>query len=149
MYIRGEDGKQYPKPTAQNTKQKHPLIQMAIEKIEKELWVNEETGEIVLGQGQLQPHQLNQKVGTIPPDTNNEKIDEKMDKILDLLKTKNVYGEPENSITAEIDLKAVDIDVKKQIAIDKVSTDKLESEEYKNTQSSNKLSKLRELRRGN
>ena len=59
MYQRGPDGKQYPKPATPNTKQKNPLIEMAIEKIEKELWVNEETGEIVLGHGSLQPHQLN------------------------------------------------------------------------------------------
>ena len=54
MYSKGEDGKQYPKPVVRD-EQKNPLLQMAIEKIEKELWVNEETGEIVLGQGQIPP----------------------------------------------------------------------------------------------
>ena len=149
MYQRGPDGKQYPKPATPNTKQKNPLIEMAIEKIEKELWVNEETGEIVLGHGSLQPHQLNQKVGTPPPnDDSANKMDEKMDKILNMLETKNVYGEPNNSINANGEIKAVDVDVKKQLKIDGVNSNKLESEEYEN-KSENKLDKLRKLRGGN
>ena len=70
MYSKGEDGKQYPKPVVRD-EQKNPLLQMAIEKIEKELWVNEETGEIVLGQGQIPPYQLNQKVGTPPKESDD------------------------------------------------------------------------------
>jgi len=147
MYVKGEDGKQYPAPTAKNTEQKHPLVQMAIEKIEKELWINEETGEIVLGQGSLQPHQLNQKVGTPPPD-DSAKMGEKMDEILGLLKTKNVYGESNGVVNSNGEIKAVDIDVKKQLKIDNVNSNKLESEEYTND-SENKLDKLRKLRNGN
>ena len=148
MYSKGEDGKQYPKPIVRSG-QKNPLLQMAIEKIEKELWVNEETGEIVLGHGSLQPHQLNQKVGTPPPnDDSANKMDEKMDKILNMLETKNVYGEPNNSINANGEIKAVDVDVKKQLKIDGVNSNKLESEEYEN-KSENKLDKLRKLRGGN
>ena len=89
MYTKGEDGKQYPKPVVRDG-QRNPLLQMAVEKIEKELWVNEETGEIVLGQGALQPYQLNQKVGTPPPkevDEGAEKMEEKVDKILNMLET--------------------------------------------------------------
>ena len=74
MYSKGEDGKQYPKPIVRD-EQRNPLLQMAVEKIEKELWVNEETGEIILGQGALQPYQLNQKVGTPPPSENDDSAD--------------------------------------------------------------------------
>ena len=69
---------------------------------------------------------------------------DRFDEIIDLLKSGNIYGEKEN-----ITLGAVDIPIEKQIAIDKVSTKGLKSDEYKNTQSSNKLSKLRKLKRGN
>ena len=69
---------------------------------------------------------------------------DRFDEIIDLLKSGNIYGEKEN-----ITLCAVDIPIEKQIAIDKVSTEGLKSDEYKNTQSSNKLSKLRKLKRGN
>ena len=48
-----------------------------------------------------------------------------------------------------ITIGAVDVPIEKQIAIDDVSTEGLKSEEYKNTQSSNKLSKLRKLKHGN
>ena len=69
---------------------------------------------------------------------------DRFDEIIDLLKSGNIYGEKEN-----ITLGHVDIPIEKQIAIDKVSTKGLKSDEYKNTQSSNKLSKLRKLKRGN
>jgi len=147
MYQLGKDGKQEPKSLVRDDYE-HPLVKMAIEKIEKELWVNEETGEIVLGQGSLQPHQLNQKVGTPPIDDSASKMDGKMDEILDLLKTKNIYDESNNSIESNGELEVVDVDVKKQIAINKVSTDALESEEFDNT-IDNKLDKLRKLRNGN
>ena len=150
MYSKGEDGKQYPKPVVRDG-QRNPLLQMAVEKIEKELWVNEETGEIVLGQGALQPYQLNQKVGTPPPkevDEGAEKMEEKVDKILNMLETKNIYGEPNASTNTNGEIRAVDVDVKKQLKIDNVKSSKLESEEYANN-SENKLDKLRKLRGGN
>ena len=68
---------------------------------------------------------------------------DRFDEIIDLLKGGNIYGEKES-----ITLGAVDVPIEKQIAIDKVSTKGLKSEEYKNT-SENKLDKLRKLRRGN
>ena len=68
---------------------------------------------------------------------------DRFDEIIDLLKSGNIYGEKES-----ITLGAVDVPIEKQIAIDKVSTKGLKSEEYKNT-SENKLDKLRKLRRGN
>ena len=68
---------------------------------------------------------------------------DRFDEIIDLLKSGNIYGEKEN-----ITLGAVDVPIDKQIAIDKVSTKGLKSEEYKNN-SENKLDKLRKLRRGN
>ena len=71
------------------------------------------------------------------------KVD-RFDEIIDLLKDGNIYGEKEN-----ITLGVVDVPIEKQIAIDKASTKGLKSDEYKNTQSSNKLSKLRKLKRGN
>ena len=67
----------------------------------------------------------------------------RFDEIIDLLKSGNIYGEKEN-----ITFGAVDVPIEKQIAIDKVSTKGLKSEEYKNN-SENKLDKLRKLRRGN
>ena len=69
---------------------------------------------------------------------------DRFDEIIDLLKNQSIYGEKEN-----ITLGHVDIPIEKQIAIDKVSTKGLKSDEYKNTQSSTKLSKLRKLKRGN
>ena len=68
---------------------------------------------------------------------------DKFDEIIDLLKTKNIYGEEKN-----ITLGAVDVPIEKQISIDKASTKGLKSETYENTTES-KLSKLRKLRRGN
>jgi hypothetical protein len=68
---------------------------------------------------------------------------DKFDEIIGLLKQGNVYGEKDN-----ITLGAVDVPIKKQIAIDKVSTKGLKSETYKND-SKSKLDKLRKLRRGN
>ena len=71
------------------------------------------------------------------------KVD-RFDEIIDLLKTQNIYGEEKN-----ITLGVIDVPIEKQIAIDKASTKGLKSDEYKKTQSSNKLSKLRKLKRGN
>ena len=68
---------------------------------------------------------------------------DRFDEIIDLLKNQSIYGDEKN-----ITLGAVDVPIEKQIAIDKVSTEGLKSEEYKNT-SENKLDKLRELKRGN
>tara|TARA_B100000131_G_scaffold4382_1_gene4515 strand:- start:19996 stop:20445 length:450 start_codon:yes stop_codon:yes gene_type:complete len=149
MYQKTSNGKQEPRPIVRD-KQTNPLLQMAVEKLEKELWVNEETGEIILGQGALQPYQLNQKVGTPPEETDDSanKIDKKMDEILGLLKTKNIYGESNSSENSNGELKAVDVDVKKQLKIGDVNSNKLESEEYEN-KSENKLDKLRKLRSGN
>ena len=73
-----------------------------------------------------------------------EPREDRFDEIIDLLKGGNIYGEKEN-----ITLGVVDVPIEKQIAIDKASTKGLKSDEYKNTQSSNKLSKLRKLKRGN
>ena len=64
-----------------------------------------------------------------------------------MLETKNIYGESNNSTNINGGLKAVDVDVKKQLKIDNVNTNKLESEEYTNN-SENKLDKLRKLRSG-
>jgi hypothetical protein len=69
---------------------------------------------------------------------------DRFDEIIDLLKNQSIYGDEKN-----ITIGAVDVPIEKQIAIDNVSTEGLKSEEYKNTQSSNKLSKLRKLKRGN
>ena len=68
---------------------------------------------------------------------------DRFDEIIDLLKNQSIYGDEKN-----ITLGAVDVPIEKQIAIDKVSTKGLKSEEYKNI-SENKLDKLRKLRRGN
>jgi hypothetical protein len=68
---------------------------------------------------------------------------DRFDEIIDLLKNQSIYGDEKN-----ITLGAVDVPIEKQIAIDKVSTEGLKSEEYKNT-SENKLDKLRKLKRGN
>ena len=68
---------------------------------------------------------------------------DRFDEIIDLLKNQSIYGDEKN-----ITLGAVDVPIEKQIAIDKVSTKGLKSEEYKNI-SENKLDKLRKLRHGN
>ena len=68
---------------------------------------------------------------------------DRFDEIIDLLKNQSIYGDEKN-----ITLGVVDVPIEKQIAIDKVSTKGLKSEEYKNT-SENKLDKLRKLRHGN
>ena len=52
---------------------------------------------------------------------------DRFDEIIDLLKSGNIYGEKES-----ITLGAVDVPIEKQIAIDKISTKGLKSEEYKN-----------------
>ena len=75
---------------------------------------------------------------------NPQPVDDRFDEIIDMLKNQNIYGESKN-----ITIGAVDVPIEKQIAIDKVSTKGLKSDEYKNTHSSTKLSKLRKLRRGN
>ena len=73
-----------------------------------------------------------------------ESKSDRFDEIIDLLKNQSIYGDEKN-----ITIGAVDVPIEKQIAIDNVSTEGLKSEEYKNTQSSNKLSKLRKLKHGN
>ena len=148
MYSKGKDGKQYPKPIVRD-EQRNPLLQMAIEKIEKELWVNEETGEIVLGQGALQPYQLNQKVGTPPPSENDDsadKMEEKMDKILNMLETKNIYGEPNASTNTNGEIRAVDVDVKKQINITEADVSDLKSDEQIKGKVKTQKDKLKKLR---
>ena len=73
-----------------------------------------------------------------------ESKSDRFDEIIDLLKNQSIYGDEKN-----ITIGVVDVPIEKQIAIDNVSTEGLKSEEYKNTQSSNKLSKLRKLKHGN
>ena len=68
---------------------------------------------------------------------------DRFDEIIDLLKQGNVYGDKK-----DITMGAVEVPIVKQIAIDKASTKGLRSEVYRN-KSKSKVSKLRELRRGN
>ena len=68
---------------------------------------------------------------------------DRFDEIIDLLKQGNVYGDKK-----DITMGAVEVPIVKQIAIDKASTKGLRSEVYRNN-SKSKVSKLRELRRGN
>jgi hypothetical protein len=68
---------------------------------------------------------------------------DRFDEIIDLLKQGSIYGEKK-----EITMGAVEVPIEKQISIDKVSTDGLKSEEYRNESKSN-LDKLRKLRNGN
>ena len=68
---------------------------------------------------------------------------DRFDEIIDLLKQGNVYG-----VKKDITMGAVEVPIVKQIAIDKASTKGLRSEVYTNN-SKSKVSKLRELRRGN
>ena len=68
---------------------------------------------------------------------------DRFDEIIDLLKQGNVYGD-----NKDITMGAVEVPIVKQIAIDKASTKGLRSEVYRN-KSKSKVSKLRELRRGN
>ena len=68
---------------------------------------------------------------------------DRFDEIIDLLKQGNVYGDKK-----DITMGAVEVPIVKQIAIDKSSTKGLRSEVYRN-KSKSKVSKLRELRRGN
>ena len=68
---------------------------------------------------------------------------DRFDEIIDLLKQGNVYGDKK-----DITMGAVEVPIIKQIAIDKASTKGLRSEVYRN-KSKSKVSKLRELRRGN
>ena len=68
---------------------------------------------------------------------------DRFDEIIDLMKQGNVYGDKK-----DITMGAVEVPIIKQIAIDKASTKGLRSEVYSN-KSKSKVSKLRELRRGN
>ena len=70
------------------------------------------------------------------------KLFDKLSNIIDNIQTNNIYGENYKKTNV------IEVDIKKQIAIDKASTKGLKSEEYANN-SESKLDKLRKLRRGN
>ena len=111
---------------------------MAVQLLDKTLVMTQRRSHLV------NPVSVDDAVETTVSNIYGEPKADRFDEIIDLLKSGNIYGEKEN-----ITLGAVDIPIEKQIAIDKVSTKGLKSDEYKNTQSSNKLSKLRKLKRGN
>ena len=111
---------------------------MAVQLLDKTLVMTQRRSHLV------NPVSVDDAVETTVSNIYGEPKADRFDEIIDLLKSGNIYGEKEN-----ITLGAVDIPIEKQIAIDKVSTEGLKSDEYKNTQSSNKLSKLRKLKRGN
>ena len=91
----------------------------------------------------VNPITVDEAVDTTVSNIYGEPKADRFDEIIDLLKNQSIYGYEKN-----ITLGVVDVPIEKQIAIDKVSTEGLKSEEYKNT-SENKLDKLRKLRRGN
>ena len=91
----------------------------------------------------VNPITVDEAVDTTVSNIYGEPKADRFDEIIDLLKNQSIYGDEKN-----ITLGVVDVPIEKQIAIDKVSTEGLKSEEYKNT-SENKLDKLRKLRRGN
>ena len=111
---------------------------MAIQMLDKTLVMTQRRSHLV------KPVSVDDAVETTVSNIYGEPKADRFDEIIDLLKNQSIYGEKEN-----ITLGHVDIPIEKQISIDKVSTKGLKSDEYKNTQSSNKLLKLRELRRGN
>ena len=111
---------------------------MAVQLLDKTLVMTQRRSHLV------NPVSVDDAVETTVSNIYGEPKADRFDEIIDLLKSGNIYGEKEN-----ITLGHVDVPIEKQIAIDKVSTKGLKSEEYKNTHSSNKLLKLRELRRGN
>lgn len=114
---------------------------MAVQMLDKTLVMKQKRSSMIQVQKELDFGKID--------DSDSENIyqeprQDRFDEIIDLLKTQSIYGEDKN-----ITLGVVDVPIEKQIAIDKASTKGLKSEEYKNTHSSNKLSKLRKLRRGN
>ena len=111
---------------------------MAVQLLDKTLVMTQRRSHLV------NPVSVDDAVETTVSNIYGEPKADRFDEIIDLLKSGNIYGEKEN-----ITLGHVDVPIEKQIAIDKVSTKGLKSDEYKNTQSSNKLSKLRKLKRGN
>ena len=111
---------------------------MAVQMLDKTLVMTQRRSHLV------KPVSVDDAVETTVSNIYGEPKADRFDEIIDLLKSGNIYGEKEN-----ITLGHVDVPIEKQIAIDKVSTKGLKSDEYKNTHSSNKLSKLRKLRRGN
>ena len=111
---------------------------MAVQLLDKTLVMTQRRSHLVT------PVSVDDAVETTVSNIYGEPKADRFDEIIDLLKGGNIYGEKEN-----ITLGHVDIPIEKQISIDKVSTKGLKSEEYKNTHSSNKLSKLRKLKRGN
>ena len=110
---------------------------MAVQILDKTLVMKQRKSHLV------KPISVDAAVETTVSNIYGEPKADRFDEIIDLLKSGNIYGEKEN-----ITLGHVDVPIEKQIAIDKVSTKGLKSEEYKNT-SENKLDKLRKLRRGN
>ena len=110
---------------------------MAVQLLDKTLVMKQRRSHLV------NPITVDEAVDTTVSNIYGEPKADRFDEIIDLLKSGNIYGEKEN-----ITLGVVDVPIEKQIAIDKVSTEGLKSEEYKNT-SENKLDKLRKLRRGN
>ena len=110
---------------------------MAVQLLDKTLVMTQRRSHLV------NPVSVDDAVETTVSNIYGEPKADRFDEIIDLLKSGNIYGEKES-----ITLGAVDVPIEKQIAIDKVSTEGLKSEEYKNT-SENKLDKLRELKRGN
>ena len=110
---------------------------MAIQLLDKTIVMKQRRAHLV------EPISVDDAVETTVSNIYGEPKADRFDEIIDLLKSGNIYGEKEN-----ITLGHVDVPIEKQIAIDKVSTKGLKSEEYKNT-SENKLDKLRKLRRGN
>ena len=110
---------------------------MAIQLLDKTIVMTQRRSHLV------NPVSVDDAVETTVSNIYGEPKADRFDEIINLLKSGNIYGEKES-----ITLGAVDVPIEKQIAIDKVSTKGLKSEEYKNT-SENKLDKLRKLRRGN
>ena len=110
---------------------------MAVQLLDKTLVMTQRRSHLV------KPVSVDDAVETTVSNIYGEPKADRFDEIIDLLKNQSIYGDEKN-----ITLGAVDVPIEKQIAIDKVSTEGLKSEEYKNT-SENKLDKLRKLRRGN
>ena len=110
---------------------------MAVQLLDKTLVMKQRRSHLV------NPITVDEAVDTTVSNIYGEPKADRFDEIIDLLKNQSIYGDEKN-----ITLGVVDVPIEKQIAIDKVSTEGLKSEEYKNT-SENKLDKLRKLRRGN
>ena len=110
---------------------------MAVQLLDKTLVMTQKRSNLV------NPVSVDDAVETTVSNIYGEPKADRFDEIIDLLKNQSIYGDEKN-----ITLGVVDVPIEKQIAIDKVSTEGLKSEEYKNT-SENKLDKLRKLKRGN